>query len=547
MKKIFGMISILCLGLLIVLTGCKNKQDNLPKVEGVMEVIPFKTYVTVKTRFVDTEEHDLYYDKVNVIVRLFVREDDEETFRESKDVTINKPSVDKDEENPTIDRNMTGNSVDFSSLKENTDYVVKLMLSSNGVQQTIETKSVTTINNGKTEDDPIIITSLDLLIGMNKERDAYYKLGNDIDCGGDELPSIFSSSAPFTGHFNGDGKKISNFKLYANSYTGLFGYMKGATVENLNIENVNYDQSRTDTHLGVLSGYANNCKISNIQINQVRFNHSSTSSRTGWIGGLVGRAENCKITDCKITDLEIKIPRAQLKIYVGGFMGYNASSEIKNCSVEGNVEATVYYNSYDDGCVYAGGFVGVNDSISGIEDCYAKVNLTISEPASVSSTGYKTHKLYVGGFLGGNISNMSMLKNCAIIGQVKVSAEYSFNTFVGGFAGVLNEQNASRLENCLFYPTGDGLVVTLAAKKEDSSTDSDENENEDEENKDEKTQVAYVSLTVAKIGETSSLVNTIVYKELYKLENQHDKTTFTLGSVSEDLSLFSDTIKNLFV
>lgn len=543
-KKLLAICSVLCLGFLILLTSCK-KDYQLPDVKGSMEIVPFKTYINVKTTFTDSEDHDLYYDKVTITISLIEQEDGEEKVNSKKDVTITKPTIDKDAENPVIAREMSGTAVEFSSLQADTEYTIKLLISAKGVEDILETKKVKTISNGTSEDDPIIITNLEQLTGMNKERDAYYKLGNDIDCGGSELASIFSSSTPFTGQFDGDGKKLSNFTLYANAYTGVFGYMQEATVKNLVIDNVSYDQSRTDTHLGVLVGYASKSNISNIKINKVNINHSSTSSRTAWIGGLVGRAEYCTIEDCQITDLKIRIPRAQLKIYAGGFIGYNTNSSIKNCYVEGNLESTIYYNSYDNGCNYIGGFVGVNDSIQGITDCYAKINLNILEPTSVTSTGYKTHKVYIGGFMGGNISNMSMIKDCAIIGEIKVSAEFSYNVYVGGFAGVLNEQNASRLENCLFYPTGDGLVVTLTEKQKEENTDSTDSDDNDADKKEEKTQVAYVSLCVGKMSERAILVNTFTYKELYKLENQHNETTFVLGEISTDLSSFSETIKNV--
>ena len=45
-----------------------------------------------------------------------------------------------------------------------------------------------------------LIDSLDMLLGMNKTKDAYYKLTKDIDCGG-SISSIFNSSSTFSGSF----------------------------------------------------------------------------------------------------------------------------------------------------------------------------------------------------------------------------------------------------------------------------------------------------------------------------------------------------------
>lgn len=553
MKKLLGFISALCVGMVMLLSGCKDKEVQLPNIEGNMEITAFKTYLSFATTYVDSADHDLYYGNVKVSIILSTKEEDEVTEVNRKEVTIDVPKADKNEENPEIDVNMKGNKVEFSSLKENTEYTAKLIISSKGSQKTLDTKTASTISNGETADDPISITSVDLLLGMNKSRDAYYRLDADIDCNGEQLSSIFSSSSPFIGHFDGNNHTISNFKLYPNTNTGLFGYLDGAEIKNLKISKVSYDQSRTDTYLGALAGYAKKSTIQNIKVDDVSIKHSGTSSRSAWIGGLVGMCDSSTITDCEIAKLDLNIPKAQLRVYAGGFIGYSSNTEIKNCSVEGKLTTVTYYNSYDDGVNYIGGFVGVNDSIKGIENSYAKVDISITEPNNVTSSGYKTHKLNVGGFMGGNIMNMSIVRNCAAIGQIDVAAKYSYNVQVGGFAGILNDQNASLLENCLYYPTGEGLKVVLAVKKteeekpEETTPEGQANETDTEtETEPEKTQVAYLSLSVGKLGKSSRLENVFVYQNLITIENQHADTTIdNTVVVSTDISSFSQKIQEV--
>ena len=50
------------------------------------------------------------------------------------------------------------------------------MISSKGKQKTLATRELNTLSTGESADDPILIDSLDMLLGMNKTKDAYYKL-----------------------------------------------------------------------------------------------------------------------------------------------------------------------------------------------------------------------------------------------------------------------------------------------------------------------------------------------------------------------------------
>ncbi len=694
MKKLIASISILCLAVLFLLTGCGNNDDKLPKIVGDLDITPFKTAITVKTNFEDTDVHDLYVGNVKLTVVVTTQEDDNVKEVGRKNLSIKKtsvtPYVEKtnstqvkdevagqgqflvsfetnggskvgaqavtsgktakvpsipikagfkfhnwytDEEcnnaynfstpvtssftlyakwievaehtinfetnggsaiesrvvndgtrvsrptDPTkqfhifggwyidaelktafefntnitsdttlyakwteYDKKVSGENVEFSSLTAGTKYTVKLLMSSGGNQATLDTKEVETLDKGETSDDPIVITNLEQLQGMNKTTDAYYELGADIDLEGEEMPSIFSSSTAFSGHFDGKGHTIKNFSLYrSNSYIGLFAYMSGAKIENLNIENVIYDYSRSDTYLGVLAGYAKNCTISNVNIKNVSIAHSGSGSRTSYVGGFIGLAENCEISECNVSDLTLNIKRAQLKLYVGGFIGTNKECAIEKCSVTNSMlSATIYYSSYEDGRIYLGGFVGVNDTLmNGIEDCYAGVSVSVSEDKnSTSSTGYKTFSIYCGGFAGGNIEASSRFKNCAMKGKINVEAQYAYHVYVGGFVGNLSNLNASKLTNCLYYPTDSGITLKLMPPKTSTK----------EEDKNKIEQTAYLSMTVGSFGSSSSFNNVVAYgaSPVYTITNQHENTTITTreNEQSEDLSLFSDFIKN---
>lgn len=63
------------------------------------------------------------------------------------------------------------------------------------------------------------------------------------------IPLGFSDEAPFSGTFNGNGFTIKNISIDDQSgdykYIGFFGLVKGGTVHNVALENVNIKAERT--------------------------------------------------------------------------------------------------------------------------------------------------------------------------------------------------------------------------------------------------------------------------------------------------------------
>ena len=81
----------------------------------------------------------------------------------------------------------------------------------------------------------------------------YYVLTEDVDMtkvdcnGAEEGLGTWTPSATFTGMFDGNGKKITNFTA-PSGYAGLFQYVNGATIKNLDLH------AKTNTSKGVLIG-----------------------------------------------------------------------------------------------------------------------------------------------------------------------------------------------------------------------------------------------------------------------------------------------------
>ena len=586
MKQLKALCSIIVLGFIIFLCSCGKE---LPNVSGDFTVTVFKNAIEVNATFVDSTDHDLFYDTVRPYVVIENTDEDGVTTEVSRNsVSITKPTVLLDPMGEKTNEKFTQNEVEYdvyvdgkdqkyfiietennerfiyyltlnedgtykagsaqkivevptelkgekvtvSNLTEGTEYTVKLIITANSKQTVLKTNTVTTLDSGESEEDPIIINTLQELVGINKDNDGYYKLGANIEVD-DTIATIFNSSTIFKGHFDGAGYTISGYTISGNNYSGLFGNMFGATVKNLVLKDVKFNVSRGETWLGALSGYAKNCTIENITVDGVEFTYSGRSSATAIIGGLIGEAENCTITNCTVKNIKATVSSAQLKVKLGGFVGLNDMSLIENCHVNGSLDATITYNANTDGGLFIGGFAGVNDSNKGIVNSSAIVNITVKEPESVTSSGVKTHKLAVGGFVGTNESFHSRLSNCAAIGDITVSAKFSYNVFIGGIVGDVSKAGVANLENCLYKAKENGIKATLMTVTETTE--------------EEKIQKVYVSLTVGRVenANNSSVTNVIAYSDLMTLTNEHKNVVKAADVISTDIAAFNQSIQDI--
>jgi hypothetical protein len=180
-----------------------------------------------------------------------------------------------------------------------------------------------------TINDPFLIYTPEQLntIGLIPcHMNMHFKLMADIDLSnytGIQFNIIGDSTWPFTGVFDGNGKKILNFSYLSDKWrdnTGLFGYLDGAEVKNVGL---------IEPNVVALSGYNT--------------------------GALIGVPTNSKIIDCYVTGGIVKGGDT-----VGGLVGISTESQIEGC----------WTNCYVEGGSYVGGLAGQNDS-SGIYNSYS--------------------------------------------------------------------------------------------------------------------------------------------------------------------------------
>jgi hypothetical protein len=277
-----------------------------------------------------------------------------------------------------------------------------------------------------TKDDPFLIYTAEQLNTIGSVRcewDKHFKLMADIDLSDfvdTDFNIIGNQAFPFTGVFDGNGKKILNL----NSYTtpaprdniGLFGYIDDPKAQ---IKDLRLIEPTTVSVHSLSQGTIANCHVEGGSASLVFDNSGTiincTSSASGSTsldrhnyGGLVavnsGRIINCHLSG------DVSGAR-----FHGGLVGTNRGVII-NCSSSGSVP----------GGTHVGGLVGRNRG-GIISNSYSS--------SDVSGSGYDT-----GGLVGENRDGI--IANCYATGSVtEIRPEY---VTTGGLVG----RNTGTISNC---------------------------------------------------------------------------------------------------
>ena len=185
----------------------------------------------------------------------------------------------------------------------------------------------------------------------------------------------------WTGKMDGQGHTISHLYIKtAQKFVGLFGYIDGATIQDLifdnaKVENVNTTGTNT-SYTGILVGYAYG--YSPAHIKGIKTTKNCTVIGQEDTGGIVGFAkinlENCE------NHSSVEGTKS-----VGGIAGRSA---------EINIRRSTNYGTVENNKTYIGGIIGYAYGTS-IEDC--------ANYGKISSTG-----LYTGGIAGQTVANSSI-------------------------------------------------------------------------------------------------------------------------------------------
>ena len=300
---------------------------------------------------------------------------------------------------------------------------------------------------------------------------------------------IGNSSTKFSGTFDGKNHTISNFKT-SGQYSGLFGYVNGATIQNLT---VNVTNNAGATSAGGLVGAVNGTTtIRNCTVN-------GTISGTHQVGGFVGFAQgvyqdNTLVLPCNLT-IEGCTNNATVtttsqasdnnRTSAGGFVGYvNAGATVtiksyidengqtKKSTNNGKISTM---SSADNKGV--GGFVGYSYGKITLTDCVNEKNATITGKERVGGlvgyigkadsdsqkemvisgcenkaavTSNSTNDVYgIGGIVGYNSGHKVAITNCINSGAITGTHET---------AGIIGYSDHSDISGC----TNSGAVSGFA-------------------------------------------------------------------------------------
>ena len=206
------------------------------------------------------------------------------------------------------------------------------------------------------------------------------------------------------------------------------------TIENLYIENFNFEKTTTDYRMGLIR-YAANATINNVHIKGAKL--ESKVNVYVYAGAIIGEATggNIIITNSSAVEVEIVQDVSEIvsKNYIGGLVGYFNGSRIENCYVRdisleignaietaiggiaGNVAKGDITNCYAQGKIEAvgprvGGIVGndENNTQITVTNCYSYVEIINTEE-------------YVGGIIGKDpegASNSTNTHNNLSIGNI---------------------------------------------------------------------------------------------------------------------------------
>ena len=189
-----------------------------------------------------------------------------------------------------------------------------------------------------TSSDPYLIfnpTQLAQMANFLNQDGVVFELKNNIDLSefiADNYPGqgwapIGISGSPFKGTLKGNGRTISGLSINRSSTdnVGLFGYLEGATVSNLNLE---VSSIKGGNYTGLLAGNAISCTFTDITA-------SSTDGVTGvsCVGGLAGYASG-NVTNVSVTSTVVGTNTS-----VGGIVG-KGSANFENCNYFGDVTGT---------------------------------------------------------------------------------------------------------------------------------------------------------------------------------------------------------------
>lgn len=306
----------------------------------------------------------------------------------------------------------------------------------------------------------------------------YYQQTADIDFESNDITDnmIGTSTVPFKGTYDGNGKKLQNVSISAAAdNAGVFGYVDGGTIKKLTVSG---SIASSKNNVGAIVGQMADGTISGCASSAII--DASSSARVGGIvgymvTGTIGSSDGTPTSKDQGTAFSangcVNTGAITGKQHVGGIVGQMGNGLVSICRNAANVTADAYN---------AGGIVGYMQGGT-IRLCYSKNAVTISGPyqigglagyvattnpiviinssskSNVTSTGYDTYFGAVGGLVGCMASNGG--KTCALANSVAWASDVintsNANAYVGGIVGrIRGASKKAVVRNCYSMHNG---------------------------------------------------------------------------------------------
>lgn len=306
-------------------------------------------------------------------------------------------------------------------------------------------------------DSPYIISLPRHFLAVSQILSGNYLQTEDLDMSGisEYTPIASNEKKPFTGVYDGGGKKISNLTWKPDNSkkaVGLWGYVKGegaeiahVIVEKMTMETVGFSSTGT-TKCGGLVGYlSDDAKIENCVMDGFTFTNSWKNSKNTnmYVGGLVGESVFGIITSCKNMNGTFKLSNACV---YGGIAGsitgaFNPGQGLDDFLVVDCENRSEVVDTHSD--AKCAGIVGVMVT-AGVKGCtnYASLEICAATGGIVATR-----------------TNSAKVLQCANYGTISGKARKG-NSCIGGIAGEM--QNGTG-------PVNDRIVECFNAGKIENS------------------------------------------------------------------------------
>ncbi|EGF9115688.1 filamentous hemagglutinin N-terminal domain-containing protein [Campylobacter coli] len=247
------------------------------------------------------------------------------------------------------------------------------------------------------------------IFGELKFKDVY--LGKDIDFAGASTINPVGFGNGFVGNFYGNNHTLSNIQIDVadKTYVGLFGYIKGGSVQNLTIGGLQFPKyAFSYKYLGGLAGHIENGTFNNISLKNL-----GNIGVAKYAGGFAGQINGGDFSSIILSNIE----SIYGKNNGGGFVGYTTG----NTTFDGISLKDIRFIKSG---AFTGGFAGMTQGNVIFE------NIVLNDLEEISGS-------HAGGFVGGVLNNENGIASLSNIVLNNIESIKGIG-FIGGFAGWIN-------------------------------------------------------------------------------------------------------------